>query len=297
MEKISDPYTVPYRRLVAVAGAGHDEIELVEFYDCIGGAMWSRHHYRQSPLVRDARCVGPTMRYLLSEGAVDLALEGSRFPAGIAGVERCDDELAVTYVGLGGGGVGASGSRSRAGGLARAESDPCGGGKRAGSKVWVPLRQRVLIGVDDTDTPEAGATWTLAHTIARGVENDEDVYLSHTIVQLYPVPFRTKNCVGIVVEFASRTPAALASRFKALLEEHTLSGETGMAVYTGFDPSPLRPFWERVKRGEIDPGELGRLRDPCLDLCMAGRGAVGAVAAIPFYTDYEEALALWDGPG
>ena len=28
---------------------------------------------------------------------------------------------------------------------------------------------------------------------------------------------------------------------------------------------------------------------------MTGRGAVGAVAAIPFYTNYEEALALWDG--
>jgi methanogenesis imperfect marker protein 11 len=295
MERLSDPYTVPYRRLVAVTGAAPDEVELVEFYDCLGGAMWSRHHYRQSPLVRDARCVGPTIRYLLSEGTVDLALEGSRFPAGIAGVERHGDELAVTYVGLGGGGVGAAGSRSRAGGLARAEADPCGGGKRAGATVWVPLRSRVLIGVDDTDTPDAGATWTLAHTIARAVETDDDVYLSHTIVQLYPVRFRTKNCVGIVVEFASRDPAALADRFQSLLEEYTLSDETGMAVYTGFDPSPLRPFGERVKRGEIDPGELGRLRDPCLELRMTGRGAVGAVAAIPFYTNYEEALALWDG--
>ena len=98
------------------------------------------------------------------------------------------------------------------------------------------------------------------------------------------------------MEFASADPHALADRFQALLEEYTLSDETGMAVYTGFDPSPLRPFGERVKRGEIDPGELERLRDPRLDLRMAGRGAVGAVAAIPFYTNYEEALALWDGP-
>ena len=68
-----------------------------------------------------------------------------------------------------------------------------------------------------------------------------------------------------------------------------------MAVYTGFDPYPLRPFGERVKRGEVDPDDVNRLRDPCLELRMTGRGAVGAVAAIPFYTDYEEALALWDG--
>lgn len=297
MGRISDPYTVPYRQLVAIAGDAPGEIELVEFYDCLGGAMWSRHHYRQSPLVRDARCVGPTMRYLLTEGALDLALEGSRFPAGIASVERSGDELAVTYVGLGGGGVGASGSRSRARGLARVEADPCGGGKRAGATVWVPLRRRVLIGVDDTDTPEEGATWTLVHNIARAIETDDDVYLSHTIVQLFPVRFRTKNCVAIVVEFASRDPRALGDRFQSLLEELTLSGETGMAVFDGFDPAPLRPFGERVKRGEIDPGELERLREPRLSLRMAGRGAVGAVAAIPFYTDYEEALALWDGQG
>jgi methanogenesis imperfect marker protein 11 len=155
----------------------------------------------------------------------------------------------------------------------------------------------VLIGVDDTDTPEAGATWTLAHNIARAVEGDDDVYLSHTIVQLFPVPYRTKNCVAIVVEFASRDPAALVGRFRSLLEEYTLSEKTGMAVYTGFDPAPLRPFAERVKRGEVDPAELGRLDDPRLEIPMAGRGAVGAVAAIPFYTDYEEALTLWDGPG
>lgn len=297
MERLSDPYTVPYRRLVAVGGDAPGEIELVEFYDCLGGAMWSRHHYRRSPLVRDARCVGPTMRYLLDEGRVDLALEGSRFPAGIAGVERSGDELAITYVGLGGGGVGAAGSRSLAGGLARAEADPCGGGRRAGSTVWVPLRRRVLIGVDDTDTPEAGATWTLAHNIARAVEGSDDNYLSHTIVQLFPVPYRTKNCVAIVVEFASRDPAALVRRFRSLLEEYTLSDETGMAVYTGFDPTPLRPFAMRVKRGEVDPAELGRLDETRLEIPMAGRGAIGAVAAIPFYTDYEEALSLWDGPG
>lgn len=296
MERISDPYIVPYRRLAAVAGRSPDEIELVEFYDCLGGAMWSRHHYRQSPLVRDARCVGPSIRYLLTEGTVDLPLEGSRFPAGIAGVERCGDQLAITYVGIGGGGVGAAGSRSQAGGLSRARADPCGGGKWASSTVWVPLLQRVLIGIDDTDTPEAGATWTLAHTIARAVESEEDVYLSHTIVQLFPVRFRTKNCVAIVVEFASRDPAGLTARFQSLLEKYTLSGETGMAVFVGFDPSPLRPFAERVKRGEIDPCELQRIDQPGLQITMAGRGAVGAVAAIPFYTDFEEALALWDGP-
>lgn len=297
MVSISDPYTVPYRRLVAVTG-GPGEVEMVEFYDCLGGAMWSRHHYEKSPLVRSVRCTGPSMRYLLSEGQVDLPLEGSRFPAGISGVARSEGQVAVTYVGLGGGGVGAAGSRSNAGGIDRAEADPCGGGRRAQATVWLPERQRVLIGIDDTDTPEEGATWTLAHRIGRAVESDDDVYLSHTIVQLFPVRFRTKNCVAVVLEFASSDPAALADRVRSLLEEHTLSDETGMAVFIGFDPDALQSFADRVKRGEVGPGALEGVKEtPGLSLHLVGRGIIGAIAAIPFYTRYEEALELCSGPG
>jgi methanogenesis imperfect marker protein 11 len=297
MASISDPYNVPYRRLVAVASEEGDQVELIEFFDCLGGAMWSRYHYRKSPLVLSARCVGPTMRYRLVPGSVSLPLEGSRFPAGISGVRREDDRIAITYEGLGGGGVGASGSRSRAAGVARAEADPCGGGRQAGSTIWLPSRQRVLVGIDDTDTPEQGATWTLAHTIARTVENDDDCYLSHTIVQLYPVRFRTKNCVGVVIEFASTDPVRLANNVQDLLERYTLSDETGMAVFTGFDPSSLRPFAEAVKGGEVPADALGSVAGtPGLSIRLAGRGAIGAVAAIPFYTDFDEALALWDGP-
>ena len=112
---------------------------------------------------------------------------------------------------------------------------------------------RVLIGVDDTDTPEEGATWTLTHNIAKAVEDDSSRYLSHTIVQLFPVPYRTKNCVSVVCEFASTDPDALIDRFSALLSKYTLSAETGMAAFIGFDPggaSPLRT------QGEVGGSEI-----------------------------------------
>jgi len=156
--------------------------------------------------------------------------------------------------------------------------------------------QRVLIGVDDTDTPEEGATWTLVHNIAKAVEDEHCVYLSHTIVQLYPVPYRTKNCVGLVAEFATNDVRKLVGRFHALLEQYTLSNKTGMAVYTGFAPSEeLLAFGRKVKRGEVEPGLLETLRDDHLEIIMNGRGIIGAVAAIPFYTNYQEALELCTG--
>ena len=241
MVNISEPYVIHYPKIVAVADAAGDHVELIEFFDCVGGAMWTKRHYAQSPLVEDVRCVGSTMRYCLKAGSVDLALEGSRFPAGISACIVDRNEIAVTYIGMGGGGVGAAACRSDAGGVLRSRSDPSGGGKVAGATIWLPRCQRVLIGVDDTDTPEDGATWTLVHNIAKSAEDDRSIYLSHTIVQLFPVPYRTKNCVGLVVEFATNDPEGLIGRFHELLERYTLSTKTGMAVYTGFTPS--EPFW------------------------------------------------------
>jgi methanogenesis imperfect marker protein 11 len=297
MADLSEPYVIHYPQIVAVADETGSRVELIEFFDCVGGAMWSKHHYIQSPVVADVRCVGSTMRYLLKPQSVDLALEGSRFPAGISACTVGESEISVTYIGMGGGGVGAAACRSDARGVLRSRSDPAGGGKVAGATIWMPRMQRVLIGVDDTDTPEEGATWTLVHNIAKAVEDDGSVYLSHTIVQLFPVPYRTKNCVGLVAEFATTDPAGLTGRFHALLKKYTLSKKTGMAVYTGFSPSDeLVAFGRSVKRGEVKPGSHEQLKDRDLKVIMNGRGITGAVAAIPFFTRYEEALELCSGP-
>jgi methanogenesis imperfect marker protein 11 len=294
-EIAGDPYLIHYPSIVAVADEKGTTIELIEFFDCIGGAMWSMHHYAKSPVVRSVRNCGPTMRYLLQPGTRELDLQGSSFPAGICGAEMDEKEIAITYIGLGGGGVGASGCRSFAGGVLRCRNDPSGGGRKAGATIWVPQRQRVLIGIDDTDTPDEGATWTLTHNIARAVENEGSRYLSHTIVQLFPVPYRTKNCVSIVCEFASSDPASLIRSYQRLLEKYTLSDDTGMAVFTGFDPAALLPFGQMVKRGEVRRDLIPVTSDGKLELLMEGRGVIGAVAAIPFYTRFEEALTLWTG--
>lgn len=296
MGSISEPYVVRYPQIVAVTDESGSSVELIEFFDCVGGAMWIQHHYTKSPLVKSVRCVGSTTRFLLKPGAVDLALEGSRFPAGISGVSVTGNEIAVTYIGMGGGGVGATSCRAAAKGVLRERCDPSGGGKCASATLWLPRRRRVLIGVDDTDTRDEGATWTLVHNIAKAVEDEQSVYLSHTIVQLFPVAYRTKNCVSLVVEFATTEPDKLTERFRELLAQYTLSDKTGMAVYTGFSPSDaLLEYGRRVKQGEVGPEVLQNLKDPALRMVMVGRGITGAVAALPFYTRYEEALRLCSG--
>jgi methanogenesis imperfect marker protein 11 len=296
MASISDPYVINYPQIVAIADKTGGRVELIEFFDCVGGAMWTQHHYAQSPLVENVRCIGATTRFLLRPGAVNLALVGSRFPAGISGVSVTEHEIAITYIGMGGGGVGATSCRAAAKGVLRERCDPAGGGKVAAATLWLPRRQRVLFGVDDTDTSEEGATWTLVHNIAKAVEDERSVYLSHTIVQLFPVAYRTKNCVSLVAEFATTEPERLTERFRELLEKYTLSDKTGMAVYTGFTPSAaLLEYGRKVKRGEVGSDLVRNLADPALCVILNGRGITGAVAALPFYTQYEEALELCNG--
>jgi methanogenesis imperfect marker protein 11 len=295
---IHDPYIIHYPWIAAVASPDGSHVELIECFDCIGGAMWVKKHYAQSPLVESVRTVGSMNRYILRTGSVDLNLEGSRFPAGISGVTVTDDLITISYVGMGGGGVGATICRATAAGVLSSEYEDSGGGKVAGSTIVLPRLSRVLIGVDDTDTPEQGATWTLVHNIARTVANDASIagihrYLSHTIVQLFPVPFRTKNCVGVVAEFATNNPEALISLFRAYLQKYTLSSETGMAAFTGFSPDRLRMYGDTVKRGQVEPDSAFSLAGEDLQIVLAGRGITGAVAAIPFYTAYDEALTLY----
>lgn len=292
MSDISEPYIIHYPWIRAISDEAGRQVELIECFDCTGGAMWVKKHYAQSPLVRNVRTVGSTNRYLLDAGVVDLDLAGSRFPAGISGVAVAGDEISISYIGMGGGGVGATICRASATGVIRSTFDESGGGRVAGSTITLPRYQRVLIGVDDTDTPEEGATWTLVHNIAKAVADEDNHYLSHTIVQLFPVPFRTKNCVGVVAEFACQSPVHLAERFRDLLLRYTLSDETGMAVFVGFSPERLSEYGWQTKKGQVSPDDARSLAGSDLTLMINGRGITGAVAAIPFYTQFDEALLL-----
>lgn len=295
MANLRDPYQAPYQEIIAVASADGKQMELIECFDCIGGGMWVAKHYAQSPLVTNVRTVGTSIRYHLTPEKVDLRLAGSTFPAGISGAEVSDTEIAISYLGMGGGGVGASICRAGAKGVLRAETTPCGGGKLAGSTLHLRRMERVIIGIDDTDTPEAGATWALTHNIASEVENDASRYLSHTITQLYPVAQRTKNCVAVAIEFATTEPGALITAVQKLVEKYTLSDKTGMVAFRGFDPSPLEEYAWIVKRGEITLSDMEPIRK-YLDIRIGGSGIIGAAAAIPLYTRFNEALVLCGNP-
>ena len=291
--ELEDPYVVVYKQIHAVVDDDAKRVELLERSSCYGGSAWARYHYSRGPLVISSCNQGEWFRYMLNPGSADLELASSRRSAGIESVKVSGSEVEVTYAGLGGGGVGATLSRARADDVLRYDATECGGGMVARGTIVLPRRERMIIGVDDTDSKTVGATWSLIHNIAQKVDRPEARYISHSLVQLFPVPTKTQNCVSTVVEFACLPGKGegMLGDFRALLKKYTVSEQTGMAVFRDFDPSELLPFGQRCKQERVsyeDAVEVARRAG--VQIIMKGQGLIGAIAALPFNARPDESI-------
>jgi len=291
--ELEDPYVVVYKQIHAVVDDDAKRVELLERSSCYGGSAWARYHYSRGPLVISSCNQGEWFRYMLNPGNVDLDLVSSKRSAGIESVKVSGSEVEVTYAGLGGGGVGATLSRARAEDVLRYDATECGGGRVARGTIVLPRRERMIIGVDDTDSKTVGATWSLIHNIAQKVDRPEARYISHSLVQLFPVPTKTQNCVSTVVEFACLPGKGegMLGDFRALLQKYTVSEQTGMAVFRDFDPSELLPFGLRCKMERVSYEDAIKVaREAGVQIIMKGQGLIGAIAALPFNARPDESI-------
>ncbi|MCD1295696.1 hypothetical protein CUJ83_11875 [Methanocella sp. CWC-04] len=286
-------WVVPYKNIIAVCD-GDGWVEIVEQSNCFGGACWSEYHYkRTSPLIVSTKIFSNSIRYMTRVGTSELDLVPSLAAAGIESVVVDDETVAITYAGLGGGGVGATMSRSLAEDVIDYDISEAGGSRKSRGTIIVPRRKRVLIGVDDTDTKEEGATWSLMHNIATDVDNKNARYISHSIVQLYPVPQKTQNCTSTVVEFACIDETKLVRDFGRLLAKHTLSEETGMVVLQNFDAEMLKDYGMLCKQKQVSrETTLRNARNAGADILMDGRGIIGAMASLPYFGNPSQSVIL-----
>ena len=294
---LKDPYTVPYQGIYAICDEKNELAEIIEHADCYSGACWSLHHYAKSPAVISARSCGNFMRYLIKVGKNPLQLKASVAAAGFESVV-CDsktNEVQITYVGIGGGGIGATKCRAYAKGVKRYAITDAGGGKTATGTIYVPRRERVLIAIDDTDSYETGATWTLTYNIAKAVSCDDSVFLSQALIQLFPVPEKTQNCMSAVLEFGCTTKESkekLISQIKSLLLKYSVSPNTGMLVYTGFAiPDELKEYSESCQKTRVTREEtLNVAQKYGVQIILDGNGIIGALAAFAWVGQPKESV-------
>jgi methanogenesis imperfect marker protein 11 len=300
-EKFSDPWIAPYEKVLTMVDG--DKVEIVEYHPCISGSHWLLHQYKNnSELIDDAYRDGNKHVYSCHAGSAPLDLKASFNAAGIDEIQIIGDEVKVTHAGLAGAGVGAGMCRGMGKGVKYIELIKSGGGSKEGrATVVTPKLEKVVIGVDDTDVKDAGATWTMAHNLGVELASEGFEYLDHIIVQLYPHnPHKTQNCVSIALTFAveSEKKEALIDRTIEILKRDTLSDKTAIAILEGLEiPEKLREYAIATKSGMMDIETAEKTaKDLGIELiAVTGeQGKVGALAALGLYNDVEEAVKAYD---
>lgn len=298
--KFKDPWIAPYKKVLTMVD--HDLVELVEYHPCVAGSEWMIYQYkRSSNLVLDSKRDGDKHTYLLKVGKGDMKLKPSFSAAGIEEVAVNDNEVRVVHAGLAGAGVGAAMCRGMAKGVKRVELYDVGGGSKVGrAAVITPALKKVIIGIDDTDTKQEGATWTLANNIGIELSKIGFEYLDHITVQLYPHnPNKTQNCVAIALVFAVRPEEKekLVEKTCDLLKKHTLSDKTAIAVLEGIKiPEKLRSYSEAAKKSMISVEEAQKIAKEVgvqLVAVTGIQGQIGALAALGLYDDVKEAVKVY----
>jgi methanogenesis imperfect marker protein 11 len=299
-DKFQDPWIAPYEKVITMVD---DQIvELVEYHPCVSGSQWMIYQYQHSSdLVLNAKRDGNKHTFLVKVGKSNLGLKPSLHAAGIEEVSVDGDEVKIVHAGLAGAGVGAAMCRGMAEGVKRVELQDVGGGSKVGrATVVTPRMEKIVIGIDDTDTKDEGATWTLAHNIGVELAKQGYNYLDHITVQLYPHnPNKTQNCVAIALVFAVNPGEkdALVQRVVDLLREKTLSDKTAIAILKGLNvPDELKEYGKSAKRSMLTVEEAEKVaKNAGVELVevTGSQGKIGALAALGVYNDIEEAVKVY----
>jgi methanogenesis imperfect marker protein 11 len=299
-EKFKDPWISPYKKVLTMVDG--DQVEIVEYHPCIGGSEWVVYQYkRSSELVEKSKRDGNKHTFLVKVGKSDFNLKPSFSAAGIEEVSIEGGEVKVVHAGLAGAGVGAAMCRGMAEGVKRVEIYDIGGGSKVGrAAVITPKLEKVVIGIDDTDTKEKGATWTLANNVGIELSKMGFEYIDHVIVQLYPHnPNKTQNCVAIALVFAVKPGERdkLIEEAYKLFKKHTLSQKTSMAVLDGLEiPEELRKYAQSAKKSMITLKEAEKVgKDIGIQFVevTGSQGKIGALAALGLYDDVKEAVKVY----
>lgn len=291
------PWITPFKKLIALSDESREYVEVHEIYEgpCFGNAAWTTLNVARGSLtVVRAKREGNRNIYLIRLGE---PCEGS----GVACVEGAwieGDKVKVAYRGLAGAGVGFTLCRGLADGVEEVEILEMGGGAKLGRSILtMPLKYKLCIGVDDTDTKDEGATWCLVNNLGLEIELKRLAdYVSLTLTQLYKEnPYKTSNCVssGLVLAARPHEVSDVLNYVERALKEKTLSEHTGMACRIGVvTPPELRDFTERTKRGMVTIEDARRTAsnvNAFLKPITGERGCIGALAALGLIDDPDKA--------
>ena len=219
---------------------------------------------------------------------------------GIKSLKVEGDEVRTTWYGIAGASVGIGACIPQCSDVIRTEYPDdfkMGGAFRANVDIITPKMVRVIVGVDDTDTKEKGASWVTSMKL--GLECPIGRFIEHKIIQLNPkAPNKTTNCCSTAVSFAVREEEVpkLIEYVVDFVKGETFSDDTVVTVFQGLRiPDALREFGWSCKSVLYKPEDAIRVAEEngVQIISVTGMGGViGAVAAIGCFDLGEKAAGI-----
>jgi hypothetical protein len=262
-----------------------DRVEI--YHECMSNAcaaFCAYHHSRAGGVLENVMRDGPLLRERahLGQSRVKIGL----YPAsavGVAGVEREGNDIIQHIRCIGGPAYSLTDMMAKAEGVCDVKI------RKSGGLVEGSVRTRALvhlvIGLDDTDSHEGGATFAMALALLQHLETLKGVLpISHHIVMLNTaIPEKTtgNSCSYIEVAIPPERYEDVRNRALMFIQDESLSPEWGMAFRRGFSiPGNLRMFGSRARTGVVDLEDADAVAgENGVDL-FGGRGRIGALAAI-----------------
>ncbi|HEX9908284.1 MAG TPA: hypothetical protein VGB78_07465, partial [Thermoplasmata archaeon] len=177
-------------------------------------------------------------------------------------------KVETIWVGLAGASVGIGACLPQADGVEKVEflgDDVVGGSRKVEIRLTTPLMVRLVIGIDDTDTKEKGATWVLGLKLGR--EMPHGSFLSHKIVQLNPhAPQKTTNCASTGLTFAVNPEEAskTVAWTKEFVRSNTYSDQTCIAAFRGLEiPRKLARYGVDAKESILSIHDADHIAADC----------------------------------
>lgn len=280
------------KRLITMVDEKSKKAKIVEECCAQGPVEWDAiNRLRARGVVEHVEVTGTTMIMdaRLGEGEVRFGpVSKDTGGQALKSVHVKNGKVETTWIGLAGASVGVGACLPQAEGVETAEfigDELVGGSRRVEIRITTPLHKRLIIGIDDTDTKEKGATWVLGLKLGR--EMPHGIFLNHKIIQLNPhAPQKTTNCASTAVAFAVRPEevAPAVKWAKDYVSKSTYSDQTCVSVFEGLDiPRKLVKYGAEAKEKILsihDADHAAKENGVEIHEITGRRGAIGAVAAI-----------------
>lgn len=264
-----------------------DDDEVAIFHKCLSSACagFCAHHHHVAggvleAIERDGDLLRETGR--LGRRPLDIGLS-PKSAVGVEGLRREGNLVIQELRSIGGPAYSLSEMIGHADGVLQVRIERDGSLLRA--EVATRALTHLLIGIDDTDSAGAGATFALALALLQHLARLKGVQpIGHRVVMLDPsIEGRTAGNGCSYLELAVEPEELLH------LEEHAIrfvgdeafSPDWGVALRRGFIvPPSLRVFANRARSGPVTREEACAVAGETATVLVGGRGTIGALAAI-----------------